>query len=45
MMPHRTEARFYPLQDRYGKWRVVLVAGRGKGLRVVDWAPRLGAAA
>lgn len=32
--------RFFPLQDRYGNWRVVLVVGRGARLRVVDWHPR-----
>lgn len=44
-MPHRTEARFYPLRDRYGNYHVVLVVGRGASLRVVDARPRLSAAA
>lgn len=37
--------RFFPLQDRYGNWRVVLVVGRGTALRIVDERPRLARAA
>jgi hypothetical protein len=36
--------RFHVVWDRYGFSRVVLVVGRGSGLRVVDWQPRLSAA-
>lgn len=42
--PTLAQPRFFPLQDRYGNWRVVLVGGRGARLRVVDWHPRLGTA-
>lgn len=44
MFDDRMIPRFFPLQDRYGNWRVVLVVGRGARLRVVDWHPRLATA-